>query len=706
RVGWGRCRRPPASGETHDRTPLARRPARARAVPRRDRLRTRTEGSDGRPRGPAPPGARARLGTDRGAYAFGWGTNCALAPDGRVLLRQGNWTLRWIDPATGRDVGKNVSVGDNDGAGEPVAVAADGARAAFSWNDHARVYDLKTGKRLATIPAATKLDPRSAVISADGGVVAVGQGQRFGQPLEGGASAIVWDVAGNRELARVPVAEKGNARVALTPDGKTLLTRNGASPPFGQPAPADTRTTRVWDAGTGKALGKLEAEGPLYQFAFAADSAAGAAWNPDARAVEVFEPRTGKRVRALSDPALTGPGGLAFAPDGKTLLAVDFGTLAAVAWDVGTGRRVKLTERPADLPPRGVIRGATYTAAGKPLAWGVWDRNVALAWDPLAGTPLTPTFRHLAGLTGVAFTPDGKQVVTTDAAGVNLRWDAETGKPIGPVRVDPDAPGDPPPVLCPSSDAARGFSTRAAYDLYTGKRLSGYPSGLSFSHPSAGVRPDTGGRVALVSRAAGGAGAAGRCVLWDPATGKTALDVALPPARAGFGEEYAVALTPDGSTLAVGFDREPKAGAKESEASVTAWDVATGKAKWERTFPGGPVKLAAAPDGKTLAAVVRGRVEALDAGTGKTLGEFGADNLFLMSPVFTPDGTRCVVYALDNRPKTGQRIELEVRAWPSGEVRAVLPGRDAGTPAAISPDGKTLATRTGLTVLLWKLPDK
>lgn len=489
----------------------------------------------------------------------------------------------------------------------------------------------------------------------------------------------------------------------LAPDGKTLLTRNSYSP-VGVPIPPDTRVTNVWDAATGKSLGKLEAGGRFYGFAFTPDSSAGACWDPDAKAVEVFEPRTGKRVRTLTDPAATALGGLAFAPGGKTLLMVVSGTLAAVEWDVATGQRVGLTPRPADLPPEGILRGVTYTPAGKPVAWGVWDRNTALAWDPPAGVALTPTVRHVAALTGVAFTPDGMQVVTTDGAGVNHRWDADTGKPLGPVRVEPETPGDRPPVLVVSPDAARGFSVRAAYDLATGKKVAAYPEGLKFSHPSWGVRPLPGGRVVLLTRAGFGAGAPGRCLVWDAASGKAVLDLPLPPARAGYGDEYAAALTPDGGTLVVGFGREAKPGQKEAEAVVTAWDVATAKPKWERTFPGGPVVLAAAPDGRALAAVVRHRVEVLDVGTGKTTGGFGGDKVLLLSLVFTPDGKRCVVYALENLAAGGQRVELEVRAWPSGEVLAALPGRAAGAPAAVSPDGKRLATNAGVTALLWELP--
>ena len=46
----------------------------------------------------------------------------------------------------------------------------------------------------------------------------------------------------------------------------------------------------------------------------------------------------------------------------------------------------------------------------------------------------------------------------------------------------------------------------------------------------------------------------------------------------------------------------------------------------------------------------------------------GGEKVTLWTPVFTPDGKRCVVSALENLPTGGQRVELEVRAWPSGEV--------------------------------------
>ncbi len=652
---------------------------------------------------PLPPGAYARLGTNRGYNGYGWQRNSVLAPGGKVVFGTGGYSFRWVDPVTGRDTGPAVQTDDREDAGEPVAVAADGKRGVFALTREARVYDLATGKRLATIPPSAKVNPRSAVISADGGTVAVGQGDHpYGPPAGGVVSALVWDVAGDREVARVRVADEGAAVVALTPDGKTLLTRK-AFEPSGKPVPPDTRVTRAWDAATGKPLGTLEAGGRFYNFVFAADSSLGAGLDLGGNTVEVFEPRTGKRVRTLADPPAS-PQALAFAPDGKSLLTVAFHTLDATRWDLATGRPAARAGRPTDLPPGGSCRGLTYTAAGKPLAWGVWDGNTALAWDPVAARPLTPAVRHVASLVGVAFTADGKQVVTTDGAGVNLRWDAETGKPVGPIRVEPPEPGRPGPVVYPSPDAARGFSVKAAYDLSTGKTLDPYPGVSPTSYSWSAARPLPGGRVALLARTGVRVGSPVRCVVWDPAAGKAVFDAELPPASPSYVADYAVALTPDGATLVAGYEPEPKAGEKPAGAEVRAWDVATGRAKWERSFPAGRVAVAATPDGKTLAVVARRRVEVLDAGTGKTVGGFGGGEVSGWPPVFTPDGRRCVVSVLENLPTGRQRIEMEVRSWPDGKVLAALP--DPGGPAAVSPDGTRLATNNGLSALLWRLPEK
>lgn len=647
---------------------------------------------------PLPAGAVARLGTDRGWWAVGWGNNSRLAADGRVLLRSGNGRLLWIDPAIGREGSTKAVWGeDRDGTGDPVSLTPDGRRGVFSWNDHARVYDLATGKRLATIPAETGVNPRSAVISADGTLVAVGQVRLGAAPPKDGVHAIVWSVTDDSQCAKIKLAESGLATVHLTPDGKTLLTR---VPPAGYTPkpPPESLVMTVWDAGTGKRLGQLQAEGAFDSIVFAPDSSVGAVWSGAGNAVEVFDPRTGKRLHTLKDSA-AGSGPLAFSRDGKTLLLVDGQSLKAVAWDVATGRRSGVIDPPKDLPPRGWVRAVTFTPGGKAVAWGVWDQHVALAWDPLAGAPITPALRHVGRVNAVGFTADSKYLVSTDDAGENIRWEVATGKPVGRVTIATD-PGSKPDVVKTSPDAAVGYSVRAAYDLASGKKLSALPDGLNFSHPSLAVRPLAGGRVVLLPRAGYERNAPCRCVVWDAAAGGASLDTKLPYAPPGFGGEYSVAVTPGGETLAVMFVPEAKPGAARLTA-VAAFD-AKGKAMWDRTFEGDSGDVRAAPDGKSFAATVRGRVEVLDAATGKSTGRFGGNESRLSSLVFTPDGRKCVVSASVYGKNGEGRVDLEVRSWPDGEVLAAVPSQGA-RPDLVSPDGRVLASCGAASVVLWDL---
>src|SRR5262249_10235170 len=94
-----------------------------------------------------------------------------------------------------------------------------------------RVFDLKTGKPLARFnPGAW-----GVAVSADGGRVAASASANAGGRPDPREVAVVWDVAGGKELVRVPQHGEGGF-VALSPDGRTVAV-----------APRWTGEVRVWE---------------------------------------------------------------------------------------------------------------------------------------------------------------------------------------------------------------------------------------------------------------------------------------------------------------------------------------------------------------------------------------------------------------------------------------------------------------------------
>jgi tetratricopeptide (TPR) repeat protein len=200
-------------------------------------------------------------------------------------------------------------------------------------------------------------------------------------------------------------------------------------------------------------------------------------------------------------------------------------------------------------------------------------------WDAASGRPIGPPLRHHGWVHSVAFSPDGKTILTGSSDRTARLWDAATGEPIGmpmthedeiwSVAFSPDSKS----VLTGSWDA-----TARVWDAATGEPIGppmepsgGFVWGVAFS-------PD--GKTILT-----GSGD-GKARVWDVATGKSEGE----PMRHGT-SVTAVAFSPDGKTVVTGsYDR-----------MVRLWDVATRRPIGRPMPHDGLIRAVAfSPDGKTI----------------------------------------------------------------------------------------------------------
>jgi WD40 repeat protein len=201
----------------------------------------------------------------------------------------------------------------------------------------------------------------------------------------------------------------------------------------------------------------------------------------------------------------------------------------------------------------------------------------------------------------------------------------------------------------------------------------------------------------------------GTVKLWHLESGKVRLTLA-PQAM----HVLAVAISPDGKTLAAGIWRQ---GSLDTE--VLAWDSGTGTLKRKLEIQAGVYALAFSPDGRTLA-VGGGAFDLMlppDAPPGKIQGGREAvGSLTLWEPETAsikrswkanPSAVFSVAFSGDGRTLATGSADSTARLWEvdSGNLRRAFVGHKGWVHAvALSPDGRTLATGGGRrdhTVRLW-----
>jgi RNA polymerase sigma factor (sigma-70 family) len=567
---------------------------------------------------PLPPGALARMGTVRWRHGKSVSFVSFLDAGRTLLTADYDETLRVWDVATGRELRRfkappsptgyrsgGVLVGGGARGGRAVAIFAppvlstaggDFFRVALSAdrstlvscsaNSMLHVWELATGKELRHFPVGQNMVTMLA-LSADGKQLAT-------SGIDGGID--LWDTATGKRGRRLGRSENrvaafgtSSTGLAFSPDDSTLVST--AMELVNQKL---TASLIFWDLATGQERHRLTQERNGFgEVVFAPDGTVLATISTDG--VRFLDPGTGQERQRLAGPPAAG---LAFAPDGKTVVTRSAFDQSLQVWEVTTGKKVRSLSGPQPRA-RGLFalfNGLSPTLAfapdGKILAVG-GDNHAVRLLDATTGQELKPLGGHLRGLASVQFGPDSKTLTSHGDDGTLRVWDATSGRELRQVPV----PAGAAAVLL--SDDGRTLatgevdSTIRLWDAATGKELHKFEepkngfSGFAFA-------PD--GKV-LAVRTLGD-----RTVrLIDVVTGKDIrrLGTAVPdnPQNAGLAlplsRGAALVFAPDGKMLAI--LTQPNI--------LELWDVSTGSVRGSiRLSPGQVIRAAAfTPDGRSLA---------------------------------------------------------------------------------------------------------
>jgi RNA polymerase sigma factor (sigma-70 family) len=382
-------------------------------------------------------------------------TIVCFSPDGRLyaVVAGDNWQVR--EPATGKVLFRATvkpAVGkDGRPAGQFAAISADGKTVAILAGalDEVQLWDIPGGRLLRTLTVrATKVRMLGQpAFSADGKQVFAG-GEDF---------VFRWDAGTGTELpALAGDTGRGPPRAFASTDGQTLVTVDGNG------------LIRRWDPTTGKPLAVPNGYTTQTITDLSADGAY-AVVADDAGRIDLWT--VGENSRHELNPIGTSSArDVRFSRDGK-LLAAGLSDGTVRVWDVQMRKEIKTFRADPNGEPS-AVRSVEWSADGsclytttRPSGLLAWDwREGRLRWqmpaadatrvrasrdgkrvavvrcdqrevlilDARTGTVQTTLEmnRHLE-VECVAFSPDGRTVVTGLHAGGVYIWDAATGKYLG-----------------------------------------------------------------------------------------------------------------------------------------------------------------------------------------------------------------------------------------------------------------------------------
>jgi WD40 repeat protein len=272
---------------------------------------------------------------------------------------------------------------------------------------------------------------------------------------------------------------------------------------------------------------------------------------------------------------------VAFAPDGKTLATGGVDNHVRF-WEVGTGKFQGAL--PAHNAPAGVSRLA-YSPDGKLLATASWAGDgkpwagAVKLWDVASAKQRKVVGTNHGGISFLAFAPDGRFLVWGNAGTIHL-YDVAADREARVLSVEHavDSVAFSPDNRLLAS--ASGGGIVRLWDVTSGKAVRDIRAGQTVATGSQAVAFSRDGKVLATASA--------QVKLWNVETG--AEIAALGPADTN---PFCVAFSPDGRFLAAG-----------TMAAVHLWDAATYKEIWSWNEPA--YSLAFSRDGRWLAFGCRG----------------------------------------------------------------------------------------------------
>jgi mono/diheme cytochrome c family protein len=310
------------------------------------------------------------------------------------------------------------------------------------------LLDAATQKLARTLPdVAGKVN--ALLFSADGTML-------FAAAGDAGLNGIAyqWRVSDGSLVRKFEGHTDAVYALALSPDGQTLATGSY------------DQKIRLWSTATGTEEKLLKGHnGGVFGLSFRADGKVLASASAD-RTVKLWDVASGKRLDTFSQP-LKEQSVVVFAPDGKTVAAAGVDNRIRV-WNV-TAKAVEGSNKilSTRYAHEGALLNLAYSADGKQLVSSASDRTVKI-WDAKSLTELHLLEKQADWTPALAFV-SGNKLAVGRLDGTLAFYDVATGKAI--------AESSKPPVSAAALQTAKGAATANPKKAANAKAKMAVPPG-------------------------------------------------------------------------------------------------------------------------------------------------------------------------------------------------------------------------------------